>query len=369
VSSTSPAGPRDEATSAVAAPRPSRRLVGGLVAVVVLVAALGYARTGSPRLAGWGPPPPPATAAGPGAGGAPAATDAAASEARQRSIEQIASMVDGLAARMKERPDDAEGWTMLGRSYAVLGRFADSLPAYRRASELQPRDAGLLADFADATAASLGTINNPESARLVERALAIDPQQPKALALAGTLAYERGDYAGAATHWQKIADALPSDSELGKQVRASIDEARQRSAAGGAAPPSTSVAASAPAPAQAGKDASVRGTVSLDPALAAKAAPTDTVFVFARAADGGRMPLAIYRSRVADLPIAFTLDDSMAMSPAARLSGARSVVVAARISRTGNAMPQPGDLIGESAPVAPGTAGLSIRIDRAVGDR
>ena len=81
------------------------------------------------------------------------------------------------------------------------------------------------------------------------------------------------------------------------------------------------------------------------------------------------MPLAILRARVADLPLTFTLDDSSAMSPAARLSGANSVVVAARVSKSGNAMAQPGDLAGESAPVAPGASGLSIRIDRVVGSR
>ena len=109
--------------------------------------------------------------------------------------------------------------------------------------------------------------------------------------------------------------------------------------------------------------------MTLAPALAASAAPGDTVFVFARASEGARMPLAILRARVADLPLSFTLDDSSAMSPAARLSGASSVVVAARISKSGNAMPQPGDLTGESAPIAPGTRGLAIRIDRVVGAR
>ncbi|HEX2540618.1 MAG TPA: tetratricopeptide repeat protein [Caldimonas sp.] len=374
--------PLDEATVAA---RPSRRLIAGILAVVVGVAVAGYSRTGSPRLAGIGATPTSAAAAASAAGGQ-AGSDAAASEARQRSIEQIAAMVDSLAERMKSRPDDAEGWTMLARSYAVLGRFAESLPAYRRASELQPRNAGLLADHADAAAASQGTLANAETAQLLERALAIDPQQPKALALAGTLAYERGDFAAAAGHWQKIADAMPPGSETAKQVQAGIAEARQRASAAAAASvpaaPHALAATSAPAasarastaaaspPVAAGAaSATVSGTVSLAPALAASAAPDDTVFVFARAAEGGRMPLAILRARVADLPLSFTLDDSSAMSPTARLSGASSVVVAARISKSGNAMPQAGDLTGESAPIAPGTRGLSIRIDRVVGAR
>ena len=251
-------------------------------------------------------------------------------------------MVDSLAERMKSRPDDAEGWTMLARSYAVLGRFAESLPAYRRASELQPRDAGLLADYADASAASHGTLANPETAQLLERALAIDPQQPKALALAGTLAYDRGDFAGAVAHWQKIADALPPGSPMAQQVQAGIAEARQRAAgpgASGAAGLGTAALAAARPPRRHGgmrsavggrrarrrlrrEHSAVSGTVTLAPALAASAAPGDTVFVFARASEGARMPLAILRARVAEQRLSFTLDDSSAMSPAARLSGA-----------------------------------------------
>lgn len=356
---------------------PSRALIAAIVGAVVVVAVLGYAWTGSPRLAGLGSPPAPAARAA-------TAADAATNEARQRSIEQIAAMVDSLAARMKDRPDDAEGWTMLARSYVILGRFAEALPAYRRAVELEPGNAGLLADHADAIAASRGTIVNPESEQLVEKALTIDPQQPKALALAGTLAFERGDFAGAATRWQKIADQLPPGSEMAMQVQASIADARQRAAgtaampAAASSPPRAAATASAPdaakvagaAPTPAGADgAAVSGTVTLAPALTASAAPDDTLFVFARATEGARMPLAIVRARVADLPLTFTLDDSSAMSPAARLSGAQSVVVAARVSKSGNAMPQPGDLTGESTPVAPGTRGLSIRIDRVVGSR
>jgi cytochrome c-type biogenesis protein CcmH len=376
------AGRSSEPPSGDTGARPSIALVAGIVAVVVAVAVAGYATTGSPALAGLGSQPAAAGAA-PAAGGQPGA-DAAAIEARQRSLEQIASMVDTLAQRMKDRPDDAEGWTMLARSYTLLGRFAEALPAYRRASELQPRNAGLLADHADASAASQGTLANPETVQLLERALAIDPQQPKALALAGTLAYERGDFAAAVAHWQKIADALPPGSEMAQQMQAGIAEARQRAAGAAASAPAatgphTTPAASAPAtaparataaaPAPGAASAAISGTVTLAPALAGNAAPNDTVFVFARASEGARMPLAIVRARVADLPLAFTLDDSSAMSPAARLSGATRVVVAARISRSGNATPQPGDFIGESAPVTPGTRDLSIRIDQVVGNR
>jgi cytochrome c-type biogenesis protein CcmH len=110
----------------------------------------------------------------------------------------------------------------------------------------------------------------------------------------------------------------------------------------------------------------LKGTVRLDPAIAAKAAKGDTVFILARPASGSRMPLAITRTTVGELPYAFTLDDSMAMSPGATLSGQEKIVVVARVSKSGNAMPQKGDLEGASAPLAPGATGIKVEISRIV---
>ena len=107
----------------------------------------------------------------------------------------------------------------------------------------------------------------------------------------------------------------------------------------------------------------VSGKVSLSPSLKGKVAPTDTVFILARAANGPRMPLAVFRKQVKDLPLEFTLDDSMAMRPQMRLSNFDQIVVAARISKTGHAVTQPGDFEGATAPVKPGATGLNIVID------
>ena len=339
--------------------RPSWRLVASLSAAVLVVAVAGYARTGWPTLLR------------PGVQGELAAAepfDAAASGLTPQ--QQIAAMVDKLAARMQQRPDDAEGWTMLARSYTVLGRFDEALPAYQRAAALRPKDAKLLADYADAIAASKGTANNPDSVALVERALQVDPNHAKALALAGAIAYDRGDFKSAADDWQKFKDQLPPGNELGERVQASIDDARQR-ASGGApassAPGSALARAERPASgAKAAVAASVSGVVTLDPALARQAAPTDSLFVFARPASGSRMPLAVLRATVKDLPLSFTLDDSMAMAPGRTLSNAGQVVVGARISKSGNALPQPGDLAGETSGVAAGAKNLAIRIDSVV---
>lgn len=333
----------DVMTSA-ARTRPSPRLVVTLVAAIVAIAIGGYAFTGSPSLAGLGMPlrPPIAETAG---------------NEHAMDLQQIAAMVDKLATRLKERPEDAEGWTMLARSYAVLNRFPEALPAYRHALELQPKNAGLLADYADTVAAANGGTQNAESLALIDRSLAIDPNQPKALALAGTIAFDRGDYATAAKQWQKIADALPPESEFHQQVVANIDEARRR---GGLSAATTSTRS----PTSSGHEA-LTGTVTIAPSLAAQAAPNDTVFVYAHA-ESGRMPLAVQRATVKDLPITFKLDDSMAMTPTMKLSDMKRVIVAARVSKSGNAITQPGDLLGESKPIAPGTSGISIEIAQQV---
>lgn len=338
------------------AAKPSGRLLALLAGVVLVVAAAGYWWIGSPAQFG-------ADVAGAPAGGDTAATGNNPQHAT--SAEQIAAMVDKLAARMKEQPDDPEGWAMLARSYTVLGRHAEALTAYEKAVKLRNDDAQLLADYAD----SLAVANNRQLAgepiKIIEKALKLDPRNVKALALAGTYAFTQKDYAGAVKHWEQVVQLGSADSGYVQQIQAALAEARQL--AGLPAEPAKLAAAATPATAPAAPSAlaagqSVSGTVVLAPALAKLAGPDDTVFIFARAANGGRMPLAILRKQVRDLPIQFTLDDSLSMSPAAKLSGAPSVVVSARISKSGEALPKPGDLAGQAAPVALGATGVRIEI-------
>ena len=349
-------------TDAPKPPRPSRRLVAVLSLAVLSLAVFGYSRTGAPSLV-W-----------PGPGAVEAAASAAAD---QNATHQIEAMVDQLADRLKKNPGDAQGWIMLARSYTVLGRFQEALPAYAKAVELVPANAQILADYADTVAATKGTANNPQSIALIDRALAADPKHPKALALAGTVAFDRGDYLKAVADWQQIVDQLPPGNEFAQRIQASIGEARERAATAGTPLPPASgvVAARAQSPnaaatgtttADAAKSSAVSGVVTLEPALAAQTSPDDALFVFARPA-GGRMPLAVLRKSVRDLPLTFTLDDSMAMSPAAKLSGASEVTVGARISKSGTAIAQPGDLAGEATGVKPGATGVAVRIGSVVG--
>lgn len=291
--------------------------------------------------------------------GNPAGLDsqrAAAEANRQVTPEQIAAMVNRLAARLKDNPDDVEGWVMLARSYTVLERHQDAAVALAQALARTPDNAQLLADYADALAMAQARSLAGEPERVIARALEADPRNIKALALAGTAAFERKDYAKAMEHWGKLLELVPPESEFAQTVRDRVAETRSLSAA----------PASPAAPIAAADNVTISGTVELAPPLAARVEPNDTVFVFARPAAGSRMPLAVLRKQAKDLPLQFVLDDSMAMAPNAKLSAAAQVVVAARISKSGSASPQPGDLEGLSAPVNVGASEVRVTIDAEV---
>ena len=262
---------------------------------------------------------------------------------------------------------------MLGRSYAVLGKFTEALPAYRRAAELRPQDAQILADLADALGSANGKSLDGEPEALINKALSIDPNHAKALSLSGTLAFNRSDAATAAKQWERALRVIEPNSEMARQVQAALDEARLRAglpplvvhAASAVASGQTERPASA-APGVASASASIQGRITLAANLQALASADDTVFVFARPVAGSKAPLAILRKQVKDLPFDFTLNDSLAMSPAMRLSGATEVHVGARISKSGQAMPQPGDLQGISGPIKVGARGLQVEISEVV---
>lgn len=287
----------------------------------------------------------------------------------QMSEQQVLAMVDSLAQRLKARPDDADGWVLLARSYHALGRFAEAADAYARADALVPGNASLLADYADAAAMAQGRKLAGKPAALAARALAIDPNQKKALALAATAALEAGDLDGALRLWRRLARQLPQGSEDVKQVAAIVAEVEAAKSRGKATPPAAAQGEQQAAPRTTAAPVSastITGRVDISPALASKVALTDTVFIFARAVEGPRMPLAVLRLPAKALPKEFRLDDSMGMAAGAKLSAAPAVIVEARISKTGDATPRAGDLSGKSAPVKPGASGVNITIDDVV---
>jgi cytochrome c-type biogenesis protein CcmH len=343
---------------AVAAEPTSSMLVPGIVLFVGTVVVAGYAVVGSPGSIDRGP------------------GDVVSSEGSAphgTTSEQMDAMVDRLAQRLKTDSGDANGWTMLARSYVAIGRHRDAVSAFEHAVALRPDDAALWADYADALAMDSDRKLEGRPLELVDRALALDPNQAKALALAGTAAFDRGDYRRAAELWDRLA-RTDADGQLAQQMKPSLDEARRLAGLVPSPPTTASSPAAVPlgltrstsardAPASS-STAAIAGRVTLAPELAASASPDDTVFVYARPQDGSRMPLSILRKQVRDLPLAFVLDDSHSMSPDAKLSSAHTVTVEARISKSGSAMPQPGDLVGSAADVAVGTRDVAIRIDR-----
>lgn len=274
--------------------------------------------------------------------------------------EQVERMVEKLAQRLQTEPGDAAGWSMLGRSYAALNRFPEASAAFAQAVKLLPGDAAMLADYADMLAMAQGRKLAGEPRRLVARALAADPDHLKALALAGSAAFEAGEYAEAVRHWERLERTLPPDSELVSSVAASIAEAR--GLAGGVVGKSAKPAEK-PVARTGGAEIAIRGTVRLSPELQSKTASGDTVFVFARALNGPRVPLAVRRFRADQLPAEFVLDQTSAMSPELTLAQFKEVVVGARITKTGNATPQRGDLEGLRQPVRVGSKNIELVID------
>ncbi|MGS1106864.1 c-type cytochrome biogenesis protein CcmI [Achromobacter anxifer] len=278
--------------------------------------------------------------------------------------------INALAQRLRTAPDDADGWYMLARSYETLGRYTDAVAAYQQVLRLVPGQPAVLADLADALLSA--NQGNPDEASIaaVAQALAAQPDQPKALALAGMMALRRGDAAEALAHWERLQALLPPDSEAARQIQSNIAQARNMAAAPAPAAAARSAAAMPPAtgaaPAAAASAARISGRASIADALRGRVQPSDTVFILARPEEGSRMPLAILRMQVSDLPRDFVLDDSSAMSPDATLSRAGKVRVEIRVSKSGTAAARPGDLGGTLPGIGIHADGLELVADTVV---
>jgi cytochrome c-type biogenesis protein CcmH len=264
----------------------------------------------------------------------------------------VQAMVERLAARLQSNPDDAQGWTMLGRSYFVMHRFAESAGAYHQANAHNGgKEADTLAAEGEALAFADGREVPPDAAALFDRALVIDPNDGRALWYGGLADAQGGNFSRARQRWTRLRGM-----ELPEQMKALLDKqlAQLDTAAGAAGEPpmaAQATAAGAATTTTAGTSAaaspvSLHLTVRVAPALAAKIPAGAMVFVYAKAENGPPMPLAVFRQPVAEWPLKVTLDDSMAMAPGMGLSRFDRYAVSARISASGQAMPQSGDLEG-----------------------
>ncbi|MGC4095979.1 MAG: c-type cytochrome biogenesis protein CcmI [Nitrospira sp.] len=301
-------------------------------------------------------------------------TVAASSQGGSGNDSQMADSLNGLIeqlrAKLEQNPNDAVGWGLLARSYMAMERYADAVPIFERATKLDPNNASLLADYADALGVHQGRKLDGRPETLIQKALKLDPHNVKALMLAGTIAYNRKDFAKAAKDWEDAHAYLPpDDQESADQLKASIAEAKRHLGGGPsmnmlvANPPMEQAKPAKPA-GQSGSARAITGKVVLGPSFANKASLPDTLFVFAKDVAGPPMPVSIVRASKKDLPFTFRLDDSTSPMPSRKLSDIDTVVIVARLSKSGKAMPESGDLEGMSQPVKPGTENITIVIDR-----
>lgn len=276
--------------------------------------------------------------------GTPRALDPAAYRPAPMNLEDA---VASLHAKLEQAPDDLQGWLLLGQAYASMQRSADARDAFARALKLAPDNPDVMVAYAetDSLARPDHRIEG-DTLALLRRAVAAEPNHQRGLWLLGIGEFQAGQFADAATTWKRLQPLLPAGSKVASAVAGQIALAEARAAGKPEAEAERAAAQITAAAAAAGPHLTVQ--VRLDPALAAKVAPDDTLFVYARAPSGPPMPLAVARLRAAELPATVTLTDGMGMVPQLTLSSVPQVVVAARISKSGQATPQSGDL--EAAP-------------------
>jgi len=275
---------------------------------------------------------------------------------RPMTQEGIEKMVAEFAIKMEKDPTNLKGWAMLARSYRILGRNEDAAKAYARAGNFIDSDPQLLADYADTLAANANGSFVGKPLQLINQALKLDPDNLMALWLSGTASYNANNYRAAVQTWERLAKQIPPDSDEGRAIQGSIAEARAK---GG-------LAASTPAPtpnpiASSGKV--ISGKIELSAQLKSKINSGNIVMVIARK-PGERMPVAVLRVPVSNFPMSFTLNDSLAMNPSAPLSQLTEVSVEVRISKTGMAMPEAGDLISSAQTIQLGAKDVRLLVDR-----
>jgi cytochrome c-type biogenesis protein CcmH len=266
------------------------------------------------------------------------------------------AMLEKVRKKTEDNPNDVEAWLMLAKTHSVMEQWPQASQAYARVIQLQPTNATALAGYAE----SLAILNNRtlqgRPAELIGQALAINPQEPKALELAGVSAFQENNFAQAAYYWKQLLNQLPPDSPYAMDIAVAMKEAKERAEA----------AFGKPLDKVLGTDKviilTINGKVEVSPRLKDKIPAGATVFVAAKPLAGG-MPLAAIRSEAGKLPLEFELDDSMAMRPDNRLTSHKEVTLTARISTSGQAMPQSGDLEGVLTPVKVGAKNIKLVID------
>ena len=262
----------------------------------------------------------------------------------------LTKMAQALAEKLQDKPDNLQGWVMLGRTYRTLENFDAALRAYDSALKLSDDD-DLKLERIEVIAMQRQGQFEGEPWNVIREVLQRDPQHFGALLTAGSASYAEGKFADALKYWEQARKPLDANNPDLEGLESAIATVRERL---GMPPTKVTPAATS--------GLNVTGQVSLSASLKSKASPNDVVFIYATPANGDRMPLAIFKTTVSQLPFNFTLDDSTAMAPDRKLSAAGEVMVKVRVTKSGNAMPQSGDLSGSLGPVKVGAKGLKLEI-------
>ena len=336
-----------EETTATESSAPAKSAPGGKGAALALLIAL-----------------PLAAAGGYAALGNPLCLDAAHTQARM-SPQEVDTLLKKLAERLKANPGDTQGWIMLARSSKALGRYAEAAEAFSHVGAALDEDAVLLAEYAEALAESRGGDFAGEPDALIARALKANPDELMVLFVAGESANARGDYAAVVDYWGRLLLKVEPGSQDALNLGAAVDQAKQLLAARGGQTTGTTKSTPATKASSGATSGTIAGEVILSGKLAAQVQPETPVFIFARAADGSsRMPLAVVRVTVADLPYRFRLDDSTAMQGGQKLSDLPAVALEARIARAGMATRSSGDLFGVAENTKIGRQDVRLLIDQ-----
>ena len=307
--------------------------------------------------------------------GTPAIFDKSQRQAQQSSslaqthknMPSVDEMLSRLEQKLVEDPNNLKGWMMAGRSYMVLKRYPDAVRALKHAYALDKHNAEIVFRYADALAMSQGGRFNGEAFNLLKAGLSLEPENVMGLWLAGNASAEQAKYAEAIQYWRRARQQLQAEPDSMRELDNLIANAQQQ------LPAATRTVSDRPetkpvirtAPAVSTNGISIR--VTLAKALREKVSPQDSVFIYAKAAQGPPMPLAVVRKQVKDLPLTVVLNDSMAMTPAMSLSRFERVILSARVSKSGSAMSAPGDLLGQTSAIAWRSAGnQNIEINQSI---
>ncbi len=260
----------------------------------------------------------------------------------------LEDMTRSLADRLQQKGGSQEEWAMLGRAYKHLGQHMMSVKAYEQANKMTP-NAQLMIEQAESMALGNSQRFTPEARALVMRALELEPDNLNVLWFAGVAEFQAGNYRNSIEHLSRLSDEAKKDPEVERSLRLYIDKARSQLIAAGEDIPTTDeiIGAAAVSGDVAASGAKVQVKVDVSSEVRSRFNPGDTVFVYAKAAAGPKMPLAAQRLTLAQLPATVTLDDSMAMMEGMNMSAFGSVVISARVTTTGSAIAKAGDYIGQ----------------------